>query len=150
MEKYLTQEGLKKLKKELDYLKRVKRKEISEKLNHSISFGDLSENAAYDEAKEAQGFLEGKIAELNDVISHAKIISKKQTKNITIGSTVLVSLDHEKEKYEIVGPEESDTFNGKISYQSPLGKMLLNKTVGEKAIVETPSGKIEYKIVEVS
>jgi len=150
MENYLTPDGLKKLKKELDYLKQVKRKEVSEKLNHSISFGDLSENAAYDEAKEAQGFLEGRISELNDIVSHAKIISKKQTKRIMIGSTVLVSLDHEKEKYEIVGPEEADTFNGKISYQSPLGKILLNKTVGEKAIVETPGGKIEYKIVEVS
>jgi len=122
MENYLTPDGLKKLKKELDYLKRVKRKEISEKLNHSISFGDLSENAAYDEAKEAQGFLEGKIAELNDVISHAKIISKKQTKNITIGSTVLVSLDHEKEKYEIVMNLKINnidkTINGKYYYKS--------------------------------
>jgi transcription elongation factor GreA len=150
MENYLTPDGLKKLKTELDYLKKVKRKEISEKLNHSISFGDLSENAAYDEAKEEQGFLEGRISELNDIVSHAKIINKKQTNKISIGSIVLVSLDHQKEKYQIVGPEEADIFNGKISYQSPLGKTLLNKTIGDKAMVETPSGKIEYRIIEVS
>lgn len=150
MTEYLTPAGLEKLKKELDYLKNVKRKEIAEKLNYTASFGDLSENAAYDEAKDAQGFLEGRIVELAEIISAAKLIEKKRTNEVQIGSTVLLSSAGQKEKFQIVGPEETDIINGKISYQSPLGQGILGKARGSKVVIQTPESKIEYKIVEVS
>ncbi len=149
MLKYLTPEGLEKLKKELDYLENVKRKEVAEKLKHSVSFGDISENAAYDEAKEAQGFLEGRISEIKGIISTAKLIEKKNTKEVQIGSTVLLCSDNKKEEFRIVGPEEADIFNGKISYQSPLGKILLGKNKGSKVSIKTLEGEIEYKILEI-
>ena len=149
MTKYLTPEGLKKLKEELDYLKNVERKKVAEKLKHAAAFGDLSENAAYDEAKEAQGFLEGRISELRDVISQAKIIEKKGTEKVQIGSSVLVSSDGKEKRFRIVGSEEVDILKGKISYQSPLGKALLNKNRGDKVGVDVPEGKIEYKIIAI-
>jgi len=150
MTEYLTPAGLEKLKKELDYLKNVKRREVAEKLNYTASFGDLSENAAYDEAKDAQGFLEGRIAELTEIISAVKIIEKKSTKEVQIGSTVLLCSAGQKEKFQIVGPEETDISSGRISYQSPLGQGILGKPKGSKVVIQTPESKIEYKIVEIS
>ena len=114
MPKYLTLEGFEKLKKELYRLKTVERKKLARKLKHAISFGDLSENFAYKEAKESQGFLEGKILELQQTINSAKII-KKQSKSrfVIIGS--IVTLDPDKEKFQIVGSEESSPLENKIS-----------------------------------
>jgi transcription elongation factor GreA len=149
MAQYLTPEGLEKLKKELENLTTVKRKEIAARLKHAISFGDLKENAAYSDAKEEQGFLEGRISELKGIISSAKLIEKKNTKDIQIGSTVLVCCGGKKEKFHIVGPEEADIFCGKISHQSPLGKALLGKTKGSKVDIKTLDGKIEYEIIEI-
>lgn len=149
MEKYLTSEGLEKFKKELDYLEKIKRKEIAERLKYAISFGDLAENAAYIEAKEAQGFLEGRILELREIISNVKLIEKNNTKDIRVGSIVLLFSKNKKEKFQVVGPEEADVFQGKISHQSPLGKAVLGKTKGNKFTIETPEGKTEYKIIEV-
>lgn len=150
MKKYLTREGLEKLKKELEYLKTIKRKEIAKALEKAISFGDLTENAAYQEAKEAQAFLEGRILELEDIIEKAVIISNQKKKDIVqIGSIVTVKSDGEKEKFQIVGPEEAKPLEGKISYQSPLGKSLLNKKSGEEVEVITPQGKIKYKILKI-
>ena len=152
-EKYLTKEGLKKLKEELNYLEIVKRKEIAAKLTHAIGFGDLSENAAYDEAKESQGFLEGKIRELKEIIAQAKIIQKsssvEKAGKVQIGSTVLVSWDSQKEKYQIVGAEEADILAGKISHSSPLGKVLLDRLAGEVVKFESPGGIVEYRIIKV-
>jgi len=150
MTEYLTPAGLEKLKKELDYLKNVKRKEVAEKLNYTASFGDLSENAAYDEAKDAQGFLEGRIAELAEIISAAKLIERKKTNEVQVGSTVFLSSAGQKEKFQIVGPEEADIMSGRISYQSPLGQGILGKAKGNKVVIQTPESKIEYKIVEIS
>lgn len=149
MAKYLTPEGLEKFKKELEHLETVKRKELAEKLNYAISFGDLKENAAYHEAKEAQGFLEGRILELKEIIGSAKLIEENHTGKIQIGSTVTLSSANEKEEYQIVGPEEADIFSGKISHLSPLGKNLLGKAKGQKVTIETPQGKTEYEINEV-
>lgn len=149
MAQYLTREGLEKLKKELDNLEKVGRKEVAEKLKQAISFGDLSENAAYDEAREALGFLESKISELKGIISSAKTIEKNQKKEVQAGSVVLLSSEGKEEEYQIVGPEEADVFNGKISYQSPLGKILLGKNSGEMICLKIPDGKIEYKILEI-
>lgn len=150
MTKYLTLEGLEKFKKELNYLKTVKRKEIAERLRHTASFGDLSENFAYRETKEAQFFLEGRILELEETVRNTKIIEKKkQADRVQIGSTVLVVSNNKKGKFRIVGSEETNPEQGQISYQSPLGKALLGKSVGAKVKIETPTGKIEYKILKI-
>ena len=149
MSKYLTAEGLEKFKKELDNLENVKRRELADKLNYAISFGDLKENAAYHEAKEAQGFLEGRILELKGIISNAKVVEKNSNGIVGIGSTVLVSLDGSSEEYSIVSPEEADVFKGKLSFQSPLGKLLIGKIKGQKIRLETPGGQAEYLIIDV-
>ncbi len=150
MEKFLTPEGLKKLKKELDYLKEVKRKEIAERLEKAISYGDLTENAEYHETKEAQGFLEGRILELEELMNNAVIISKERKNGLAqIGSTILVKSGQEKEKFKIVGAEEADPFVGKISIDSPLGKAIFNQSKGAIVEVLTPQGKLQYKILKI-
>lgn len=149
MENYFTKDGLEKLKKELEYLEGDKRREVAEKLKHAISFGDLRENAAYDEARNEQGFLEGRISELKKIIAGAKIIEKKATGKAQIGSTVVLSVGKQKEEFQIVGPEEADIMAGKISHQSPLGKALLGKAVGEKAIIKNGGNGTEYEIIEI-
>lgn len=148
MPKYLTLEGFEKLKKELHRLKTVERKKLAKKLKLAISFGDLSENFAYKEAKESQGFLEGKIFELQGTINSAKII-RKQSKSrfVIIGS--IVTVDPDKERFQIVGAEESSPLDNKISYKSPIGKALLGKTINEKIQIKIPQGIIEYKILKI-
>lgn len=150
MTKYLTAEGLAKLKKELDYLKNTKRKEVSEQISFSASFGDLKENAAYDTAKEEQGFVEGRIAELEQVLNQAKVLKKNVAGAVQLGSVVLVSSNNKKEKFQIVEPEEADIDTGKISYKSPLGGILLGKRKGAKVEIEAPGGRIGYQIVEIA
>jgi transcription elongation factor GreA len=149
MENYLTPEGLKKLKKELDTLENVTRRELAEKSNYAISFGDLKENAAYHQAKEQQGFAEGRIAELKAIIANAKITEKGGNDKVRLGSTVILLCGGAKEKYVIVGPDEADIFAGKVSYRSPLGKAVLGKKPGDKVILKTPGGKIAYEIKEI-
>jgi len=150
MEKYITQEGLEKLKKELEYLKTVKRKEISERLEKSISFGDLTENSEYHETKEAQGFLEGRILELEDLIKNA-VVAIEEPKNqfAQVGSTVLVKAGDDTQEFKIVGAEEADPIAGKISADSPLGKALINQPKGVVVEISTPSGRMQYKIVKI-
>ncbi|MFH1841156.1 MAG: transcription elongation factor GreA [Candidatus Nealsonbacteria bacterium] len=152
MEKYITREGLEKLKKELDYLKNVKRKEISKKLETCLSFGDLSENSEYFEAKEAQGFLEGRILELEEVVRNAIVVpeSKQKSDLAQIGSTILVNIGQKKEKFKIVGAEEANPLEGKISVNSPLGEALLNKEKGAIIEVNAPEGKTRYKILKIN
>ncbi len=150
MSKYLTLEGLKKVKKELDYLINVERKEIAKRIRHAASFGDLSENAAYDEAKDAQGFLEEKIRRLKKVLSQAQVIKKEKSGKVQIGSIVyLKSENNKKQKFQIVGSEEVDIMKGRISQESLIGSALLGKSKGEKIKIKTPEGKIEYEILEV-
>jgi transcription elongation factor GreA len=149
MVKYFTKDGLEKLKKELDRLERDGRKQVAEKMKHAISFGDISENAAYDDAREEHGMLEGRIAELKATIATAKLVEKKVGGDIQVGSRVSLICDGKPETYEIVSPEETDVLNGRISYQSPLGKLLVGKFKGGKVELKIPEGKIEYKIVKV-
>lgn len=150
MEKYLTSEGLEKLKKELEHLKDVKRKEIAERLEKAISYGDLTENAEYHETKEAQAFLEGRILELEDLIVNAIVVPSEKKKGFAqIGSTILVKEGSDKEKFKIVGAEEADPLGGKISIDSPLGKAILNQTKGAIVQVITPQGKLQYKILKI-
>ena len=150
MIKKITIEGKEKLKKELDHLKNVKRKEMAERLQEAISYGDLSENFAYQQTKEEQGFIEKRIFELEQIIKSANIIKKEEKNNkIQVGSIVLIENNNQKEKFQIVGSEETNPLENKISFQSPLGKTLLDKSVGEIIEIETPNGKIKYKILEI-
>ena len=147
MAEYITSEGLEKLKKKLNYLKTVKTKEIAGLIKHTASFGDLKENAAYTDAKERQAFLQGKILELQERINSAKIVENRQTGKVQVGSKVLISLDEKEEKIEIVGPGEVDSLNGKISYESPLGKAVLDKSVGDKLEKKIGDNNIKCKIL---
>lgn len=150
MEKYITAAGLEKLKKELEYLKTVKRREIAERLEKSISFGDLTENSEYHETKEAQGFIEGRISEIENIITDAVIVpDEKRNKFAQIGSTVLVKAGADTETFKIVGAEEANPFEGKISVDSPLGKALLHQPKGVVVEIAAPSGKLHYKIVKI-
>ncbi|MDD3032779.1 MAG: transcription elongation factor GreA [Candidatus Pacebacteria bacterium] len=150
-EKYLTKDGLDKLKEELERLKKVERVKVAKLLEEAISFGDLSENAAYDEAKESQALLEGKIVSIEDTINNAVII--KEGKNngwVEIGSKVTVKWKDREDTYLIVGEEESNPIEKRISFKSPLGKALLGKPKDARVKVKTPSGDdIEYIIVSI-
>ena len=149
MPKYFTPEGLEKLKKELEYLRKTKRKEIAEKLKSAAQQGDLSENAGYDMAKDEQGFLECRITELKQAIATAKVIEKTKSNNVQLGSVVKLKSELGEEEFQIVNSEEADVMQGKISSDSPLGRGLLGKEKGSVVIVETPQAKIEYKIIEI-
>ena len=150
----VTKEGLDKLREELEYLKTVKRKEVAERIKEAISYGDLSENSEYEEAKNEQAFVEGRIFELEEKVKHAKIITEHhKTKSVQLGSTVyLQNLSKSKsdtEIYTIVGSTETDPFGGKISNESPVGNALLDKQKGDKIKVIVPAGNVEYQIVKI-
>jgi transcription elongation factor GreA len=156
----ITKEGLKKLKEELEFLKTTKRQEIADRLKEAISYGDLSENAEYEEAKNDQAFIEGRILELEKQIKNAKIIAEgapgktsKGGKTIDIGSTVTVrnkTDDDEPETYTIVGSMEADPIDHKISNESPIGKALLGHEKGDTVDVDAPAGKFKYEIIKVA
>lgn len=151
----ITKEGLAKLVEELNFLKEVKRKEVAERLKEAISYGDLSENAEYEEAKNEQAFVEGRILELEEKVKYALIIDESAKKGVIVqlGSKVVIQNMSGKskieEEYTIVGSTEADPINHKISNVSPVGKALLDRRSGEVVKVAAPSGVIEYKIVKV-
>lgn len=155
-ETLVTKEGLKKLKDELEYLKNTKRREVAQRLKEAISYGDLSENSEYEEAKNEQAFVEGRIIELERKIKNAKIItehdSKKSGKEANIGShiTIVKVGEDEQESYTIVGATEADPFESKISNESPIGKAVLGNVKGDIVTVSTPSGVVRYEIVKVA
>lgn len=150
----VTKEGLKKLKEELEYLKNERRKEIAERIKEAISYGDLSENSEYEEAKNEQAFVEGRILELEEKIKNAKIITEKQKggKVVQIGSKVKVKnkskRSSKEENYVIVGSTEADLEN-KISNESPVGSALLDKQVGDAIKIAVPAGVVEYEILDI-
>ena len=149
----LTQEGYNKLEEELEYLKAVKRKEVAERLKVAISFGDLSENAEYDEAKNEQAKLEEQILKLDEKLRKAVIIDESQIdlNIVTVGSIVKVfDFDFDEEvEYVIVGSAVADPFEGKISNESPVGKALLGARVGETVEVQVPDGVSKFKVLEI-
>lgn len=149
MSEYVSEEGLEKLKQELHELKTKKRKEIAARLEHAKTLGDLSENAEYQEAKEEQSLLETQIAELEEMVRNAVLIKGHRTDEITVGSTVLVRSDRGEESYTIVGSEEANPAEGKISNESPLGKAFLGHRSGDTVEVKTPAGSIVYQVVEI-
>jgi transcription elongation factor GreA len=150
MPKKFTPETYEKLKKELEDLKTKGRREIAERLRHTASFGDLSENFAYQQAREDQQMLERRIAELESILKDAVIITKEHDKKIVdIGSVVTLVFDGEEKKFQIVEPEEANPEEGKISSKSPLGQAIFGKKVDEEVIVETPNGKVRCKILKI-
>lgn len=150
---YYTPEGLKKLKAELEHLEFVERPSISQQIADARDKGDLSENAEYDAAKEAQGMLELKIGKLKELISNARIIDESQMDNskVLILSTVTLKnkANGAKMTYTLVSETEADLKSGRISINSPIGKGLLGKKVGDSAIIQVPAGEIELEIVEI-
>lgn len=151
---FLTEDGLKKLESELDELKTVRRKEIAERIKQALSFGDISENSEYDQAKNEQAQLEDRISKLEMILRNAKIIDKEDisTDKVGIGSKVLVKdLEYEEEmEYTIVGSAEADPYNGRISNESPVGKALLGRKSGDIVDVIVPDGIIKYEILTIT
>jgi len=149
---YLTQEGLIRLQQELEYLKGPAREQLAKRLRAAIEQGDLSENADYSAAKEEQGFLEGRIRELEQLLSNVIIIDhvEKNLNEIGIGDYVTIQEENfEPERYHLVGPKEADPSNGKISHESPIGKALIGHKVGDVVVVDTPNGEIRLKILKI-
>lgn len=148
---YLTPEGEAKLAAELQELKGAKRQELSKRLRSAIQMGDLSENADYHKAKEDQGFLEGRIQELESILRNAIIIEKTNNSGVIfIGSHVTIQESgFDPETYHLVGPTEADPRNGRISYESPIGRALMDKKVGDIAEADTPGGKLKLKIIRI-
>jgi len=157
---YVTQEGYQKLVEELEYLETVKRKQIAERIKEAASYGDLSENSEYEEAKNEQAQMEGKILLLTEQVKYAKVIDEESAhatgKNarVQLGSTVKIKALNGKYKgetyeYSIVGTTEADPFNNKISNESPLGMALIDAKTGEKIVVKAPVGDIEYEVLKI-
>ena len=148
---YMSQESLDKIKAELEELKNVKRKEITERISVAKEQGDLSENFEYQEAKDEQAVIERRISDMQTIINNAVVIEQKSGVNkIAVGVSFTAELPNGNVKdFEIVGPTETDPMAGKISNESPLGNAFLGKKVGEEAKIETPSGTSVYKIVTI-
>ena len=148
--KFFTAEGIKKMEEELDYLRSVKRGEVAEKIKVARSFGDLSENSEYDDAKNEQGMVEARIAEINHILSEATVVAApKRSSKVNIGSTVTIEMGGRERIFTIVGGAEADVASGRISNESPVGRALLGKKAGETVDVETQAGIIQYKILDI-
>ena len=149
----LSADRLQKIKDELVYLKTVREKEVADQIKEARSFGDLSENSEYDEAKNEQGKLYSRIAELENIIANCTVIEEHESdpNTVRMGSRITVEdLElGEQESYQVVGSQEADPMNGRISEESPFGKALLGQRAGDIVIVEAPAGNIKYKIIEI-
>ena len=149
----LTTAGLKELEERLEYLKTVRRLEIAEEIKQARAFGDLSENAEYDEAKNEQARIEGEIANIEKMLRNAHVVDEEEVdvQKVNVGTFVKIkeTKSGEEEHYQIVGSAEADISKGKISNESPVGKALLGRKVGATVKVDAPAGKISYKIVEI-
>jgi transcription elongation factor GreA len=150
---YITKEGYQELEKELDYLKHVRRKQIAERLHNALAEGELIENAELEDARREQSFVEGRIQTIQRQLSQAIIIEGGSEEGVvTIGSRVTVTEEGSEfpEVYQVVGSAEASPKNGKISNESPLGRALLGKQIGDKAVVEAPDGNIVFEILAVA
>ncbi|MBS6444375.1 MAG: transcription elongation factor GreA [Ruminococcus sp.] len=152
--KQMSREGFKKLEEKLEYLKTVRRVEVAEKLKEARSYGDLSENAEYDAAKDEQGILEAEIVELQITLENAVIVDDDSISTEEIGMSSIIEIKNmttgKIEKMQIVNTNESDPINGKISDESPIGKSAMKKKVGEYFLVEAPAGVIEFEVISIS
>ena len=149
----LTYEGLKKLEDELEYLKVVRRKEVSQKIKEAREQGDLSENAEYDAAKDEQRDIEARIEEVEKILKNEEVVVEDEVDidKISIGCKVkILDCEYDEELvYKIVGSTEANSLKGKISNESPVGKQLLGKKVGDEVVVETEMGELRYKVLEI-
>lgn len=147
----ISKEGYQKLKNELEHLTNEKRKEIADRIERAKELGDLSENAEYQEAKDAQAFNEARIAEINNTLKNVKVVENNKTKNeVVMGSTITIEDEKGNErKYTIVSFNEVDPGEGKISNESPLGVAFLGKKRGQETTVNTPKGEVKYKIKKI-
>jgi transcription elongation factor GreA len=149
-EQIISQEGYDKLKDELNFLQTTKRKEIAERIERAKELGDLSENAEYSEAKDAQALNEGRILELTNVLKNVTVVQHDDSSGqVVMGSKVTVKSDSKEKQYTIVSFNEADPLNGKISNESPLGVAFLHKKKGDAVEVETPKGIVKYKIIKI-
>jgi len=150
-EVFLTPEGMQKLREELEYLTTVRRRELAARLRAAIQQGDLSENADYIDAKNEQAFLEGRIQWLETMLRNATVIPSEGPSDVVrLGSLVLVSEDGgEPEEFRIVGPMEADPRQGRISHESPLGRALLGRRVGETVTIDAPAGQLVFHILSI-
>ena len=149
---YLTREGLKKLQDELEYLKTVKRQEVADRLHAAMDEGDIDENAEYDEAKNEQAFVEGRILTIEAMLKNYVLIDEtaKETDEVMLGSTVtVVEGDNAPEKYHLVGAAEADPSKGRISNESPLGRSLIGRRVGDTVQVSAPAGLLTFRITKI-
>jgi transcription elongation factor GreA len=151
-ESYLTAEGEDRLRKELEELKGTARDDLAKRLRAAVQQGDLSENADYINAKEEQGFLEGRIQELEQILSNVIIIDEleQNLNEVGIGDRVTIQEDGEpEESYRLVGSKEANPENGSISHESPIGHALIGRRVGDKVTVDTPTGQFSFKILKI-
>jgi transcription elongation factor GreA len=144
----ITEAGKKELEAELDELK-GRRGAIAEKIAEARDYGDLSENAEYDAAREEQGLVESRVAEIEDVLLNAEIIGASRSSKVSLGSKIELKTGRKTVEYHIVGPVEADPASGKISNESPIGLALMGKKVGDTATITTPKGEINYEVVKV-
>ena len=151
-ETYLTEDGLEELKKELEYLKTEKRPEVINALKEARALGDLSENAEYDAARTEQAEVENKISEIEAMLENAELIKDVNTNKVSIGTTVTLKYveDDETDTYTIVGSKEADPFANKISNESPLAKAIIGAKKGQYVMVDSPNGKYQVEILEIS
>lgn len=152
-ENLLTVSGLAKLEEELEYLRATKRAEVAQRIKQALAFGDISENSEYDEAKNEQAFVEGRIAQIENILKTAKVIDDEDinTDIVSVGAKVLVKDEElgDEMEYTIVGSAEADPMNMKISNESPVGKALLGKKVGDVVEIVVPDGILKYKILHI-
>lgn len=142
----ITESGQRELERELEELK-SQRGEIADKIAAARDFGDLSENAEYDAAREAQGLLETRITEIETILQNASIIQAGSSSTVTLGSTVELEANGKAVVYTVVGPVEADPLEGKVSNESPIGQALMGKTVGDTVTISTPKGELAYTVV---
>lgn len=149
---YVTRDGLNELKREIDELRNVKRPHVLERVSQARSMGDLAENSEYTAAREELSLLDGRIEELTEIIKNSEIIEenhKGKKATVALGSSITLSVNGKKELFSLVGEWEADPKNKKISHESPLGKALIGKSIGDKVEVEAPAGKIVYTVVGI-
>lgn len=148
-EYYLTSEGVARLKEELEDLVGNQRQNIASRLKEAKEYGDLSENIQWDDAKDQQAFIEGRISEVENILKNSVIIEAKSGDTVSLGTTVHLEIENGTQKYTIVGSTEANPLEGKISNESPIGKALIGKKKGDEVSVDVPSGMIIYKISHI-
>lgn len=150
MTNYVTQEGLEKMRNELEELKTVKRPAVIKRIAEARELGDLSENGDYQDAKDEQGFIEGRIVELENLINKSEVIKKKESNGeVALGAKIIAECDGSQREFTIVGSNEANPSSGMISYESPIGMAFIGRKVGDIVEVEIPRGKMTCKILEI-